>query len=171
MTGSCHTAWAITTDALENEALGLNTFTMCFESLTAMMAQIMALFTHLPFICDWLEMPASHDLLKSARQHNYGRISGCFQQLSVWKVKITPRSLTAGSLSALNYAKLVLHIPLPEQTPECCGTCLTCSKQCSLNWLGMIYLELASICLKHNAQNMKTNCVSDSFKMHCGNSF
>lgn len=114
-------------------------------------------------------MPLRQDLLKSARQHNYVSISGCSQQLSVWEVKITPRSFTAGSLSALNYAKLVLHISLPEQEPECYGTCLTRSKQCFLNWLGMMDLEFAAICLKHNAQNMKTNQRSNSFIMCCGN--
>lgn len=114
-------------------------------------------------------MPVRHDLLKSARQHNYCRISGCSQQLSVWEVKITPCSLTAGSLSALNYTKLVQHISLPEQEPECCGTCLTRSKQCSLNQLGMTYLEPAAICLRHDAQHIKTKWVSNSFIMHCGN--
>lgn len=83
--------------------------------------------------------------------------------------KITPCSLTAGSLSTLNYTKLVQHISLPEQEPECCGTCLTRSKQCSLNQLGMMYLEPAAVCLRHDAQNIKTKWVSNSFIMHCEN--
>lgn len=121
-------------------------------------------------ICDWLEMPVRHDLLKSARQHNYCGISGWSQQLSVWEVKIKPCSLTAGSLSALNYTKLVQHISLPENEPECCSTCLTHSNQlCSLNRLGMMYLDPAAICLRYDAQNIKTEWVSNTFKMHCGN--
>lgn len=48
MIGGCHTAWPITTDALENEALRLNIFTVRLEFLKTMMVLIMELFTHLP---------------------------------------------------------------------------------------------------------------------------
>jgi len=47
---SSHTPWPITTDALENKALGLNIFTVCPESLTKTMILIMELFTHLPSV-------------------------------------------------------------------------------------------------------------------------
>lgn len=169
MIGGCHTAWPITTDALENEALRLNIFTVCLESLTTMMVLIMELFIHLP----------SHMwLIRDAGETWSSKVCQTTQLLSYqWLLsaavclggKIMPCSLTAGSLSALNYTKLVQHISLPEQEPECCRTCLTRSKQCSLNWLGMMYLEPAAICLRHDAEYIKTKWVSNSFIMHCGN--
>lgn len=107
MIGGCHTAWPIATDALQNEAVRLNIFTVCLESLTTMMVLIMELFTHLPPHM-WL--------IRDAGETRSSKVCQTTQLLSYqWLLsaavclggKITPCSLTAGSLSALNYTKLV----------------------------------------------------------------